>query len=189
MRVEAIVAVDQGWLIGAKGGMPWRLPDDFKHFKQTTLGSTVIMGRVTWESLPVRPLVGRVNVVMSSREGYEAPGAIVVKTPEQALAVARAQDDQPAMIIGGAQIYRVFMPWIERVYLTVVQARFEGEVYFPALEAQGWRVVASRDHEADARHAHPFTILTLDRVSAHPALAQVPAAWSAQPRELFVDEV
>lgn len=179
MKVEAIVAVDQGWLIGAKGGMPWRLPDDFKHFKRTTLGSTVIMGRVTWESLPVRPLVGRVNVVLSSREGYEAPGAIVVKTPDEALAVAREQGAEAAMIIGGAQIYRAFIPWVERLYLTVVQARFEGDVYFPALEPAGWRVVERSDHAVDARHAHPFTILTLARVPSHEALAPVPPSWSA----------
>lgn len=178
MWIDAIVAVDQGWLMGHNGQLPWHLPDDFKHFKRTTMGLPVIMGRLTWESLKVRPLPGRQNVVVSRQQGYEAPGALVVQRPELAVEALAAQGAQGAMIIGGAQLYRLFMPRLRYLYLTVVHTRCEpGDTYFPALDPQAWSLQAREDHPADARHAYAFSVLRLARIGDEP-LAGVPQVWS-----------
>ena len=187
--IQAVAAVDLGWLIGQGGSLPWRLPEEFRHFKAVTMGRPLIMGRLTWESLPKRPLPGRLNIVLTRRRGYQAPGASVCADLESALALAlEAHED--VMIIGGQQIYELAMPRVERVLLTVVHARLEGDAWFPALSAQGWRVVDRFARGADERHAYAFEVLTLDRVREHPALAQpqpwaergqVPQAWLGPP--------
>ena len=138
--VAAIVAMDEGRLIGKDGALPWHLPEDLKHFRDLTSGHIVVMGRKTWESLPekVRPLPGRLNVVISRNpETISAPqGVLKVASPEQAIeaAAAAATDGQVIWIIGGAEIYRATLPLCDEVHLTVVKGRFDGDAWLPEFE-------------------------------------------------------
>src|SRR5262249_40762238 len=157
-----IAAVAENGVIGAKGGMPWRLPDELAHFKRTTLGKPVLMGRRTFASLG-RPLPGRTNVVLSRDPGFAAPpGVAVARDLDDALALVR--DAPEVLVIGGAALYAEALPRAERIYLTRVRGRPEGDVFFPALEPSKWRERLLSEHPADARHAYAFAVFQLDRV-------------------------
>lgn len=139
-------------IIGDGGTMAWHIPEDFAHFKNTTMGATVIMGRKTWESLPAvsRPLPGRTNIVITRDPEFQAPGATVVTSPEQALQVA--DQDREIWIIGGGQIYAWFLPLATRIALTVVAADITGDTLAPALDAEQWR----RDENKSVPSTHEF---------------------------------
>ena len=153
MKIGLIVAASANGAIGAAGELPWHLPDDFRYFKQVTMGKPIVMGRRTWESIG-RPLPGRQNIVVTRQTGFEARGATVVESPEAA--VDAVSEVEEVMIIGGGEIYRRFLPIADTVYLTFVDAHVDGDTYFPALDENEWRLDSSERHEADDRHAHAF---------------------------------
>jgi dihydrofolate reductase len=130
-------------VIGNEGGIPWQLPEEQQHFKQLTMGATVVMGRSTWESLPssVRPLPGRRNIVITGRPSYGAAGAEVVSTIEEAF--ERADGD--AWVIGGAGVYEAALPYADLVVRTRVHLQVDGDCHAPALDAR-WTMVG-RDPE------------------------------------------
>ena len=161
--ISLIAAVADNGVIGADNELPWHLPDDFRHFKRTTKGHHVVMGRRTWESLGKKPLPKRVNIVLSSRAGYEAPGARVAHALDEALAIAREADERELFVIGGARLYAEALPRAARLYLTRVHASPTGDTTFPRYDPSAWRVVDSVAHAADERHAYAFTIETLER--------------------------
>ena len=161
MRISLIVAASANGVIGADGELPWHLPDDFRFFKQVTMGKPIVMGRRTWESIG-RPLPGRQNIVITRQTGFEATGASVVDSPEAAVEAAGDQDE--IMIIGGGEIYRRFLPMADRVYLTRVDATIEGDTFFPALDEGEWAVDSSERHDADERHAYAFEFRVYSRV-------------------------
>ena len=134
MTVGAIWAQAGNRVIGRDGRLPWSLPEDLQLFKETTSGTTVVMGRRTWDSLPpaVRPLPGRVNVVLTGQAGWTAPGAIAVHSPAAALAAA----DGDVWVIGGASVYEALLPLAERLLVTEVAGDFEGDTHAPALGAE-----------------------------------------------------
>lgn len=162
MRIALIAAASDNDVIGRDNDLPWHLPDEFRHFKRTTKGHHVIMGRRTWES-QAKPLPGRVNVVVSSRRDYEAPGATVVHSLDEALELARAAGEDEAFVIGGTRLYAEALGIADRIYLTRVHTTLEGDAHFPPYDPAQWREVARDRHEADPRHAYAFTMLTLDR--------------------------
>ena len=165
MRVSLVVACSQEGVIGAEGGIPWRLPDDQQHFKRLTLGHCIVMGRGTHESIG-RLLPGRTTIVLSRRPTYSAPGARVAPDLDAALDLARAEGETEVFVVGGAQIYALALPHATRLHLTRVHARIEGDVCFadPTAEAgTRWKRVSSARHEADARHAHAFSIELWER--------------------------
>ncbi|MBW2268916.1 MAG: dihydrofolate reductase [Deltaproteobacteria bacterium] len=160
-----IAAVARNGVIGRDGGLPWRLPEDLKHFQRTTLGNCLIMGRMTWESLPAA-LPGRRCVVVSRDRAYRAEGAEVVANLDAALTAAHAVPGERAIVAGGAQIYALALPRAQRMWLTRVDAEVEGDVLFPAWGAAEWERVAAVECAADARHAHAFCIEEWVRISA-----------------------
>lgn len=157
--LSLIVAMDRNRLIGASGALPWRLPDDLQHFKRLTLGKTILMGRKTWDSLG-RPLPQRDNWVLSRDPAFAPQGATAYPSLQAALDAPAAS---PRMIIGGADLYRQALPLARRIYLTEVQAALSGDSWFPALAPEQWVEVAREAHAADARHAHAFDFVTLER--------------------------
>lgn len=163
MRIALIVAVAENEVIGKDMDLPWHLPDEFRHFKRTTRGHHVIMGRRTWESQNGRPLPKRVNVVVTSRSNYDAPGAELVSSLDEALELARAAGETEAFVIGGCRLYEEALPRADRLYLTRVHARPEGDTHFPGFDPANWRELERVEHGADERHAHAFTIFTLER--------------------------
>lgn len=163
MRIALIAAASENDVIGRDNDLPWHLPDEFRHFKQTTAGHHVIMGRRTWESRG-KPLPKRVNIVISSQPDYAAPGAIVVSSLTEALHVAESAGETEAFVIGGTRVYAEALPIADRLYLTRVHAVLEGDASFPSFDATQWREVERREHPVDERHAHAFSICTFDRV-------------------------
>lgn len=158
--ISLIAAVADNGVIGLDNQLPWRLPADLKHFKQLTLGKPIVMGRKTWESLPGL-LPQRRHIVVSSNSAYEAEGCEVVHSLEQALAAAG--DAPEVMIIGGARLYAQALPQTRRMYLTLVHAQVEGNVYFPPYDVQQWVTRERAEHEADAENPYPYTFLMLER--------------------------
>jgi dihydrofolate reductase len=157
--ISIIVAASENGVIGVEGDLPWRLPKDLKHFKATTLGKPVIMGRKTWESLG-RPLPGRQNVVITRQEGYAAAGCDVVASPGDALRACAGAAE--VMVIGGSQIYAAFLRPAKRMYLTRVHTELAGDAHFPSLD-DSWVLLHEDPHMADDTHAHAFTIRTYER--------------------------
>jgi dihydrofolate reductase len=133
-----VAAVASNGVIGDSNALPWHLPEDLKHFKQLTSGHAVIMGRKTWESLPLRfrPLPGRLNIVLTRDPSYVATGASVVHTLQEALKVGAGGT---AFIIGGAELYAHALPLAERLELTEIDRDFPGDVFFPEIAPDEWR--------------------------------------------------
>ncbi len=138
--VCAIVAMDEGRLIGREGALPWHVPEDLKRFRDLTSGHIVVMGRKTWESLPpkVRPLPGRLNIVVSRNPVALAlpDGVLSASSPAEAIAKAAAvaTEGQRVWIIGGAEVYREAIPLCSEVFLTVVKGRFSGDAWLAPFE-------------------------------------------------------
>ena len=137
MRMELIVARGKNGVIGLKGKMPWHLPEDLKHFKETTMGCPVLMGRKTWESIG-RALPGRTNVVLTRDSSYLALGAHVATTLEEALACG--QDAPKFCVVGGARLYRTGLEkdWIRTAWVTEIDAAPDGDAFFPDLPEALW---------------------------------------------------
>ena len=162
MRVSLIVAAARNDVIGVRGEIPWRLPDDQRFFKKLTVGHCVVMGRKTFDSLP-RPLPDRKNLVLS-REAREPDGPVeYLQDLTAALDRARAIGFRECFIAGGEAIYRESMKSADRIYLTRVDAEPEGDTHFPELDESEWKCVSRESHPADDRHAHSFTFETWDR--------------------------
>lgn len=155
MIVTLVVGIAQNGVIGSDGGLPWRLSTDLKRFKATTMGKPILMGRKTWDSLPKRPLPGRHNIVITRDRAFEADGASVANSVDEALAAARRDGASEACVIGGGEIYRLTMPFADRLDVTHVLGEVEGDTVFPPIENDEWRLIAEQDHPAGERDTHP----------------------------------
>jgi dihydrofolate reductase len=158
--ISIIVAAAENDVIGAGGELPWKLSDDLKRFKAVTMGKPIVMGRKTWESIG-RPLPGRQNIVITRQPGYEATGCDVVATPEDAITMAGDADE--IMVIGGSEVYDLFLPIADRVYLTRVHANIEGDAFFAALDEGEWRLVSDEPHAADERNEFDVSFRLYER--------------------------
>lgn len=159
-ELVGIVAVTENGVIGRGGGMPWHLPADLAHFRSLSRGKPNIMGRKVWDSLGGRPLPGRENIVLTRNEAFVAPGAQVVYSPQGALAAAG--DAPEVAIIGGAEVYALFLPQLSRVELTLIHARLDGDTFLPEL-GSGWVVTQETQRAADDANAFDLTFRTLIR--------------------------
>jgi len=165
MQISLVAAASENDAIGVAGGLPWRLPDDQRFFKQLTLGHCVLMGRRTFESLP-RPLPGRTNIVLSRDVDYDPDGVLMARDLEAALESARAQRETEAFVVGGAAVYEKALPLAARIYLTRVHAQVDGDVHFPDFRNPrygAWRLIEEDFHPADSRHAHAFSFQRWER--------------------------
>ncbi len=166
MIISLIAAMDEGRVIGRNGRLPWQpwlAAADVQRFYALTLGKTVVMGRKTYESLPgrLRPLPGRRNIVLTRNETFGAFGCQVAHTIEEVLAAAG--DAPELMVIGGSEIYELFLPLAHRMYLTIIRASFEGDAYFPEYDAAGWVDTAVEDHITTGQGLS-FQFVTKERV-------------------------
>ncbi|MDQ5946883.1 MAG: dihydrofolate reductase [Pseudomonadota bacterium] len=141
--LSLIAAMANKRIIGRDNTLPWHLPEDLKHFKATTLGKPVIMGRKTWESLG-RPLPGRRNIVVSRNADYVATGGELVGSLEAA--IAATADIEEVFVIGGADLYRQALPLAQRLYLTEIAGDYAGDACFPEFPASEWREAAREAH-------------------------------------------
>jgi dihydrofolate reductase len=162
--VSLVVAAAANGVIGRDNAMPWHLPEDLAHFKRLTLGQPVVMGRKTYESILAslgRPLPGRTNIVVTRQPGFAAPGCTVVGSLDAALETARGAEE--VFVIGGAEIYRLALPRAKRVYLTRIDAAFEGDATFPALDPAEWRETARAEHPPAGGRPFGFAFLRYER--------------------------
>ncbi len=161
------VARSRNGVIGASGELPWRLSSDLKLFKALTLGKPVIMGRKTWDSLPKKPLPGRMNLVLSRDGSFEPHGALVFEDFSEALSVAREQGGEDGVdevcVIGGAALFALALPRARRLYLTEVEAEVEGDVHFPLFDESQWRESLRESYPAGPEDQYPFVFRQLER--------------------------
>jgi len=150
-----IAAMAKNRIIGRDNALPWRLPEDLRHFKATTLGKPVIMGRKTWESLG-RPLPGRRNLVVSRNADYRAAGGEVF--PSLAAALAACSGEPECFVIGGAELYRQALPLAQRIHLTEIGESFTGDASFPELPATEWEEEARSTQCAENGLAFAFVV-------------------------------
>jgi dihydrofolate reductase len=158
--ISLIAAVADNGVIGANNALPWHLPADLRRFRELTRGHYVVMGRKTCDSLS-RPLPERVNVVVSGNTRYNAPGFTVMRSLDAALEVACRE--QELFVIGGASLYAQVLPRADRFYLTLVHADAAGDTRFPDFNRNDWRELERSEHAADARHAHAYSFITMER--------------------------
>ena len=155
-----IAAVASNRVIGREGALPWRLPDDLRHFRMLTTGHAVIMGRRTWDSLG-RALPQRQNIVISRQPGLNAEGAIVVASLADAL--LRVDLPEPAFCIGGAELYRLALPVARMAYITEIARAFDGDATFPPLDPSVWTESARERHRLDAPDGFDYDYVTYVR--------------------------
>ncbi|MDQ7054475.1 MAG: type 3 dihydrofolate reductase [candidate division KSB1 bacterium] len=158
--LSIIVAIARNRVIGRGNRLPWHLPADLRHFKQTTMGHPIIMGRKTYESIG-RPLPGRQNIVITRNRDYYAEGCLVVHSLQEALAAV--PDAEEVFIIGGASLYREALPLADRIYLTLVDAEVEGDTVFPELDASEWREVQRETFAPDEKNPYGYAFVELVR--------------------------
>lgn len=178
-RITLVAAADLDGVIGRDNGLPWRLPADLAHFKKTTMGKPVIMGRRTLASIGDKPLPGRETVVLS-RSPVVVDNVHSATTLDEAVAIAGRFNDE-VMVLGGGEVYRLAVPVADEIVLTVVLAHVGGDTHFPPLP-DGWFEDAAhtRVHEADAKNAHAMVFLRLHRDASGVPFSWPSAAFAAR---------
>jgi dihydrofolate reductase len=150
-----VVAIADNGVIGKDGGIPWHISEDMKRFKALTMGHAIVMGRKTWDSLPRKPLPGRINVVVTRQEGWQAEGAVTASS----LGQATSGTSGTVMVIGGAEIYERALPLATRIELTEVHKDFDGDARF-VLDRSGWHETAREDHVTPDGLRYSYVTLT-----------------------------
>ena len=162
-EIILIAAVARNGVIGADNALPWRLRGDLQHFKATTMGHPILMGRATWESLG-RPLPGRRNLVVSRQPDWQAPGAEAFASP--AAALASCAETEKVFVIGGASLYAQMVDCVDTLLITEVHADVAGDTYFPSVDWQQFEEMARVEHPRDADNEHAYAFVTWRRRTA-----------------------
>ncbi len=148
MRISIIVAAAENGIIGREGGLPWHLSADLRRFKRLTMGHTLLVGRRTWESIG-RPLPGRRMMVLSRSGQPGIEGAEVFGDFDEAIESARQRGESELFVAGGGEIYRLALPYAQRIYLTRVHLAADGDVDFPELDPEGWSLTWEEEHQEE----------------------------------------
>jgi dihydrofolate reductase len=166
-RLVLVAAVAENGVIGLDGGMPWRLPGDLKHFKRTTLGKPVIMGRRTFDSIGRKPLPGRPNIVLTRDRNFRADGVISAATVDEAIQAAEREAAKSGAdeiaIIGGSTLYEETLPRAGRLYLTEVHANPKGDTRFPSFNRAEWREISRDGPHREPGEEFGYSFVTFDR--------------------------
>jgi dihydrofolate reductase len=169
LRLAIMVAAAENGVIGRNNALPWHLPADLQHFKRTTMGKPIIMGRKTFESIG-RPLPGRANIVVSRSTEFCPEGVRVAASLEQALALAEdialVDGVEEVVVIGGEEIYRLALPAAQRLYVTEVHAEVEGDAWLPEIDWGRWREVSRERHSAEPPNPYDYSFVRYDRLDA-----------------------
>ncbi len=159
--ISIIVAIAENLAIGKNNDLLWHIPGDMKYFKRVTSGHPVIMGKRTYDSLPRRPLPNRRNIVITDLPGETIDGCEMAYSIEDAVALCNPGEEN--FIIGGASVYRQFLPVTDRLYLTRVHKSFEGDVFFPELDFSAWQLISREDHGPDEQNDFTYSYEIYDR--------------------------
>jgi len=158
--IALVVAMDEQQVIGYRNQLPWSMPADLHRFKAITMGKPIIMGSHTFTSIG-KALPGRQNIVLSRQVDFEAPGCEVVSDITSALALV--QDAPEVMVIGGARVYAQCLALADRLYLTMIEHRFTGDTYFPAIDWPQWKIVAEEAGVVNDKNLYPHRFLVAER--------------------------
>jgi dihydrofolate reductase len=168
VRLALVVAMSDNGVIGRDGGLPWHLRSDLKRFKEITQFKPIIMGSTTWDSLPKKPLPGRLNLVLSRDPRMEAEGGIICSSLMEALDIARehAADDgaDEICVIGGANVYEQTLAKADRLYVSHVHADVEGDAHFPVIDPAVWQVTSEESFAKTENDDHDFTLRVYERI-------------------------
>jgi dihydrofolate reductase len=152
-----IAATSLNNALGKDNKIIWHLPDDFKRFKELTSGHYIIMGRKTFESFP-KPLPNRTHVVITRQKNYNPEGCIVVNSIEEAFSICPKNED--SFLIGGAEIYELGLPYVDKIELTLINDYFEADAFLPKIDFSKWELIQEENHPKDEKHAHEFSFQT-----------------------------
>jgi dihydrofolate reductase len=155
MSISYIVAMDIQQAIGLGNDLPWRLPADLAYFKKTTMDHTILMGRKTYESIG-KPLPNRTNVILTQNKNYHAEGCLIVHSVEEAVEQFKNEE---VFVIGGAEVFQLFMSAVDRLYITLIEHEFEADTYFPEFDIEDWVLVSSEDGIKDAKNLYDYSFL------------------------------
>ncbi|MFA5985442.1 MAG: dihydrofolate reductase [Methylococcaceae bacterium] len=161
MKISLIVAMASNRCIGFNNQMPWHLSADLKRFKQLTMGSAILMGRKTYESIG-RPLPGRTNIIISRNKDYQQPGCITFNTLENALEYLNLNNTS-VFVIGGAELYTAALAKSQQIYLTQIHQVFEGDTFFPDLDENSWQQTSQETINNDPNVDFNYSFITLER--------------------------
>ena len=167
--LSLIVAMTLEGVIGRDNALPWRIPSDLERFKRLTSGHPVIMSRKNWESIPLRfrPLADRTNIVITHQTNYPAHGAVVTNSIEDACAaVAKAAGAAETFVIGGEEIYRQFLPFVRKAYITKIHASVAGDAHFPYMRMYDWRCEEILNGPRHPRDEYTTSFHIYERVTA-----------------------
>lgn len=162
MKLSMIWAMSRNRTIGRDNDLPWHLPEDLKHFKRTTMGKPVIMGRKTWDSIG-KPLPGRSNIVITRNENFFAEGIKIVHTLEEAISLKECTESEEIVVIGGVAIYAMAFPLTDRLYLTRVHAQIEGDTFFPEFDENDWQETRRENFKASEKNPYNYSFTVLER--------------------------
>ena len=171
MKLSLIVATAHGNVIGRNNELPWHLPQDLKYFKAVTLGKPIIMGRKTFESIG-KPLPGRTNIVVTRQKDWNFSGVLVAKSIEDAIEIGQAfrgeqnSITEEMMVIGGAEIYALCLPFAHKILLTQIEHCFEdADTFFPELDSAQWKVVSEEFHPVSEKNSYPLKFVAYQTTS------------------------
>ncbi len=159
-KISIIVAMAKNRTIGINNTLPWRCPEDLKHFKSLTMGHHMIMGRKTFDSIG-KPLPGRTTVVVTRNQKLKIDGCIVAHSLQQA--IAACADDNEIFIVGGAELYTQALPLADTLYLTEIQQEVKGDAHFPEFDNKEWQEIAREQRSQDIPQALTYHFVTLQR--------------------------
>ena len=162
MVISQIVAASLNNVIGVNGGLPWHMPTDMKYFKEKTLGHHIVTGRKNYEA-EGKALPGRVNIVLTRNREYTIPDGVVVHTMEEAIEIARKAGETELFIVGGEEIYKLAMPVTDRIYLTRIHTKVEGDTFYPEPDPEIWKQVSVERHQKDKRNPFDYDFLVFER--------------------------
>jgi dihydrofolate reductase len=176
-RITIVAAMARNRAIGRDGGLPWRLPRELKHFKETTMGKPIVMGRRTWQSIG-RPLPGRQNIVVTRNPAFRAEGCDVAASLDDAVAVARGGE---VMVIGGGQLYAEALEHADRMILTVVDCEPAADAWFPPWREQEWHETLLRTERADGINPLDYRVIELARQPVPDETSRAPGTAGRPP--------
>ncbi|WP_232699411.1 dihydrofolate reductase [Brevibacillus daliensis] len=158
--LSAIFAMGHDRVIGRNNQLPWHLPADLAYFRKVTTGHTVIMGRKTFDSIG-KPLPNRRNIIVTTQSNYHQDGCEIAHSPDEVLELIKGEAE--SFVIGGTEIYKLFFPCINRMYITKIDQQFDGDAFFPEWNTQEWQLVSGEPGHTDEKNPYPFSFQVYDR--------------------------
>ena len=162
MIISQIVAASLNNVIGKNNALPWKMPTDSAYFKNKTWGHHIITGRKNYEA-EGKALPGRVNIVLTRNFNYKIPDGIVVQRFDDAIAIATQVDEEELFVVGGSEIYNLAMPFTDRIYLTRIHARIDGDTFYPDLDWSEWKEISIESHQKDNLNPYDFDFIVYER--------------------------